>query len=755
MLNSFAATFLLAALVLVSGITEAQLEPRDNTCFQTASQYLPEIDIGSDIAIVYGVNDTFPDRVALWREKGYTTGMMTGIAWGAYGSYYGAGDNFKKDEVQTDKSGKLWMHGRSKTVGYNVPSPAYVDYIKNYVDPAIDLGVRAIYLEEPEYWAVTGWSAAFKKEWERFYGEPWQPPDSSVDAQYRASKLKYELYFDALKQVFMHIEKRAAAQGIEIECHVPTHSLINYAQWRIVSPESHLMDIEAMDGYIAQVWTGTARSHNRYRGVSKERTFETAFLEYGQALSMVRPTGRKVWFLADPIEDNPNHSWADYKHNYECTLVASLMWPQVHWFEVMPWPRRIFRGAYPKVDMETKSGERVGIPADYATQILTIINALNEMDQTDVRYDTGSRGIGVIVSDTLMFQRAAPHPSDPMLSSFYGLALPLLKNGIPVEVVQLENSLQPNYLPLYKVLLLTYEGQKPLKPEYHEALARWVRHGGCLIYVGDGSDPYHAVREWWNDQGREKGAKACDDLFAHLGVTEEFYNRPGNVGEGYVRVLAEKPRDLSQQEDGAQKVLDLVAQMFGRLGEKLAVQNYLLIQRGPFLIASVLDESISDGPLRLKGRFINLFEPTIPVVSECVLQPNERALLYDLEWARESGVTAKVVGAGTRVRNEALTGNQFTFTTRGPKATTANVRVLLPKAPSTITITPEISFDQQWDPDSSTLFLTFGNAAEDVNVMIDMYPEQGPLVSSPNASLRPAEHAKHGKTAERGDSTHL
>lgn len=45
------------------------------------------------------------------------------------------------------------------------------------------------------------------------------------------------------------------------------------------------------------VWTGTARTPNHYRGVRAERTFATAYLEYGQMVAMVLATGRKVWFL--------------------------------------------------------------------------------------------------------------------------------------------------------------------------------------------------------------------------------------------------------------------------------------------------------------------------------------------------------------------------------------------------------------------------------------------------------------------------
>ena len=54
-----------------------------------------------------------------------------------------------------------------------------------------------------------------------------------------------------------------------------------------MSPESSLIDVGA-DGYIAQVWTGTARTANLYEGRRRERTFETAFLEYGAMQNLVR-----------------------------------------------------------------------------------------------------------------------------------------------------------------------------------------------------------------------------------------------------------------------------------------------------------------------------------------------------------------------------------------------------------------------------------------------------------------------------------
>src|SRR5262249_30203662 len=122
-----------------------------------------------------------------------------------------------------------------------------------------------------------------------------------------------------------------------------------------------------------------------------------------------------------------------------------------------------------------------------------------EMKQTEIRWESaGMTGAGVLISDTMMFQRADPNPSDANLGSFYGLAMPLVKRGWPVEPVQIESATAPGFLDRYKLLLLTYEGQKPPKPAFHEALAKWVRGGGALVVIDDDGDPYHAVREWWN-----------------------------------------------------------------------------------------------------------------------------------------------------------------------------------------------------------------------------------------------------------------
>ena len=105
-----------------------------------------------------------------------------------------------------------------------------------------------------------------------------------------SGKLKYHLYYRALDEAFTYAKEYGRSKGLDVKCYVPTHSLLNYSQWKIVSPEASLASLPCVDGYIAQVWTGTSREPDYFDGICKERVFETAFLEYGCMASMTAPT---------------------------------------------------------------------------------------------------------------------------------------------------------------------------------------------------------------------------------------------------------------------------------------------------------------------------------------------------------------------------------------------------------------------------------------------------------------------------------
>ena len=237
----------------------------ERTCFQTHSRWDGKIQLRSDVAVCYGIDATLPERIAQWKAQGYVVHLMTGVSWGQYQDYlYGRFDGVRHvDEAQKDRNGKVISHGGD--VYYMSPGENYGKFLCQGVKRAMDAGAEAIHLEEPEFWVRGGYSEGFKREWKAHFGEDWIDPDSSPDAQYRSSQLKYFLYGRALKQVFDFVKSENARTGRKVKCYVPTHSLINYAHWQIVSPESSLIKVGA-DGFIAQVWTGTARTPNVYRG---------------------------------------------------------------------------------------------------------------------------------------------------------------------------------------------------------------------------------------------------------------------------------------------------------------------------------------------------------------------------------------------------------------------------------------------------------------------------------------------------------
>ena len=692
----------------------------ERTCFQTGQAYRDTTDLRSDVAIVYGIDRNLPARIQSWRDQGYRIHVMTGVSWGNYQDYlYGRFDGVNhEDEAQTDRQGKKISHGGD--VYYMCPGENYGKFLCVGVQRALDAGAEAIHLEEPEFWVHGGYSEGFKREWKKHYGEDWMPPHSSVDAQWRASKLKYFLYRRALQQVFDYVQDYNRRTGRQVRCYVPTHSLINYAHWRIVSPESSLARLQGCDGYIAQVWTGTARTPNRYRGQLRERTFETAFLEYGAMQNLVRATGRAVWYLNDPVEDNPNHDWDDYRRNWEATLVASLLQPEVWRYEVMPWPERIWSGKYPS---KTDPKKREPISPEYALELQAVINALNDMNQPDAAWECGTTRAGVMVSDSLMFQRGEPSPSDAHMGHLYGLALPLVKRGFPVEPVQLENITAKDYLKSYDLLLMTYQGMKPFDPEVHGPLADWVKAGGVLVFWDDDSDPCNKVREWWNT-GTNSYATPRQHLFERLGVGREL--KPGlhRVGQGRLLYRAANPVSLAADAHGDAVLTEDIKEAAKDTRVRWRETNYLLLRRGCYIIAAGLDESLEAPPKTLSGSFINLFHPELRLERTVAITPGSRHFLLDLSKAPGAAASggekagARVLAAACKTFPATADARQFRCAVEGIAGTPALVLLRVPAKPTAATLDGRALDLSRFDPAAGLLWLSFPNEPRPRELMV-------------------------------------
>ena len=161
-------------------------------------------DMRADVAVVYGVDMSFESRVQSWRSRGYITHFMTGITWGEYQDYLTGkwdGTPHTDDEQKTVTGETVWHHENNP---YYVPSMNYLKYLKEaHIKRVIDAGIDAIYMEEPEFWMRAGYSDAFKREWQDYYGFAWRAQHLSPENTYLSNKLKYHLYYRALEEVLL------------------------------------------------------------------------------------------------------------------------------------------------------------------------------------------------------------------------------------------------------------------------------------------------------------------------------------------------------------------------------------------------------------------------------------------------------------------------------------------------------------------------------------------------------------------------
>jgi hypothetical protein len=170
-----------------------------------------------------------------------------------------------------------------------------------------------------------------------------------------------------------------------------------------------------------------------------------------------------------------------------------LQFPWMRHFEVMPWPDRVFLPGY------TMATGTPG-PEDYRRALMNAFAVLQELGDLPMEegLESALPQTGYLVSDTLGWQRGGPEGS--RMESVHGFTVPLLRRGVPIGLVPLERHADQSFMDGFKILVLSYDAQKPLDPQMNLDLAEWVKRGGQLIFLG-GQDAYNSVEEWWIRDG--------------------------------------------------------------------------------------------------------------------------------------------------------------------------------------------------------------------------------------------------------------
>lgn len=732
------------------------------TGFQEIEPWSSEIDLQTDFVMVYGLNESLESRMQQYRERGYKVHLMLGCAWGNYKEYLcGKWDGKEHwDECQTDRKGNPILHGVDTP--YMVPTLSFIQYLTEHLCTLIDKGITEIYMEEPEFWEAGGYSEAFKKEYLAYYGVDWEPPHTNINAKYRSSRLKAYLYGRLVRHLSRNIKEYGRKTGKEIHFYVATHSLVNYAQWKIMSPESRLLDVDEVDGFIAQVWTGTSGTGNVYEGHYKSRTFETAYLEYGIMQELVKGTDKEVWFLQDPVEDNPEHGWEEYEDKYKKTLTAALFWPDVDHYEVCPWPNRVFKGRYPRkvglaegmIPTEDMEGAK-NIPDTYATFLASMIQTLGDM--TKGENETEKDAVGVFLADSCMYQRTYPdhvehHGQKINLSGmedwmnrlifqkeeerqlllsmekmeyaykeccafpdWFGLTLPLLKYGLPIQPVYFDHMVRyDEYLRKYRYLILSYEFMKPESEEFHHKLVEWVKQGGTLFYIGKDFDPYNYLQEWWQKFFCDTPAQ---HLFAEFGMDKEPANGCYRIGEGNVLVWNEVPALLSVNEAIADKYRNWIREGLKMGGYHWKMCNYLSVRRDPYIVIASMQESDMGSVYTKEGLFVDLYEDKYPVVERVLVEPGQEKLLFDLEKIKED---VRIIATAARIENMVCENGQLSIEAKAIDHIQVNMRIRLPGKPEDLCAHTEsgknMELQSVWDEKSRTVLLSYRSNNEKVYI---------------------------------------
>jgi hypothetical protein len=334
--------------------------------------------------------------------------------------------------------------------------------------------------------------------------------------------------------------------------------------------------------------------------------------------------------------------------------------------------------------------------------------------------------------DMLAFISSAAFPL------FYGLTMPLLKGGLPIRPVQLENITRyPSYLDDYKLLVLSYEFMKPATADINTVLANYVVNGGILCYYGDGTDPFHAIESWWNS-GKINDASPLEHLLRYLGLPKDTPNGIYPCGKGKFSINRINPAALCLSSEAARQYREEIELLLGVALDK----NNITLRRGPYLITAVMNECVSSSPIVHKGHFVDMLSTDFRIINEKKIETDNYSLLFDLNYITNENLY--VIGTSARVNELSVENNRFLLRVCGPDKIRAHIRLRLPAKPmlieakltpvddsietgissstankattSTIIAPNPIEIIYEWDEYTHTVLLSYDSAAGDIEI---------------------------------------
>jgi hypothetical protein len=135
-----------------------------------------------------------------------------------------------------------------------------------------------------------------------------------------------------------------------------------------------------------------------------------------------------------------------------------------------------------------------------------------------------------------------------------------------------------------------------------------------------------------------------------------------------------------------------------------------LLRRGPYVIASGLDESIGGQPYELDGRFVNLFDSELQVQEKISLVPGAREFLVDLDALPDQG--PQLIASACRSLLKHRLPHQLTYIVNGVGGTPAVMLLKINEPPHSITLDGQNLEDFNYSSKDKLLWIHFENIAQ-------------------------------------------
>ena len=189
------------------------------------------------------------------------------------------------------------------------------------------------------------------------------------------------------------------------------------------------------------------------------------------------------------------------------------------------------------------------------------------------------------------------------------------------------------------------------------------------------------------------------------------------AGKGGVIWMRENPASLAASAEGDAQLVATVNQAAARAGLKWRETNYLLLRRGPYVLAAGLDESVAGEPKTLRGRWVNLFDPELRVQPAVAIAPGSRFFLVDLDALRGHG--PQVIASACKALPGKHTAHSFSLTVEGVTNTPAVVLLRVPDAPRSVTLAGQPLEDFKYAAEGRLLWVRFPNEARPRELAIE------------------------------------